>query len=188
MTIEKVTVDDAAELLEIYAPYVEKTAISFEYEVPSIEEFKNRIINISKKYPYIKAVENGVIVGYAYANTFKERKAYDYSVETTIYVREDVKRNGIGMMLYAVLEKSLKDMGILNVNACIAYMAADELDEHLTDDSIRFHEKLGYKPVGIFHDSGYKFGTWYDMIWMEKMLSEHTYNPEPVRFGEWDII
>ena len=96
MTIEKVTVDDAAELLEIYAPYVEKTAISFEYEVPSIEEFKNRIINISKKYPYIKAVENGVIVGYAYANTFKERKAYDYSVETTIYVREDVKRNGIG--------------------------------------------------------------------------------------------
>lgn len=186
MTIEKVTVDDAAALLAIYAPYVQKTAISFEYEVPSVDEFKERITDISSKFPYIKAVENDVIVGYAYANTFKGRKAYDWSVETTVYIREDCKRMGIGTALYAVLEQLLAKMGVLNSNACIAYLGEDVLDEHLTDDSFKFHQKLGYKTVGIFHDSGYKFGTWYDMIWMEKMLGEHTALPEPVKFGEWD--
>ena len=92
MTVEKVDIGDAKKLLEIYAPYVEKTAISFEYEVPSVEEFEERIRNISSKFPYIKVVEDGEILGYAYATSFKGRRAYDWSVETTVYVREDVKR------------------------------------------------------------------------------------------------
>ena len=187
MTIERVTVEDAPALLSIYAPYVRDTAISFEYEVPSVEEFQNRIADISSKFPYIKAVEGGEIVGYAYATTFKGRKAYDWSVETTVYVRGDCKRNGIGLALYAVLERALSKMGVLNANACIAYLSDDKTDPHLNSDSFRFHQKLGYKSVGVFHDSGYKFGTWYDMIWMEKMLGEHKAIPEPVRFGEWDI-
>ena len=87
MKIEKVTVEDAEELLEIYAPYVENTAITFEYDVPSKDEFEERIKNISVKYPYIKAVHEGKIVGYAYAASFKDRRAYDWSVETTIYVK-----------------------------------------------------------------------------------------------------
>ena len=100
MNIEKVVLEDAKELLSIYAPYVKETAISFEYEVPTEEEFASRIQHISSKYPYIKAIEDGRILGYAYANTFKGRQAYDWSVETTIYLRQDAKRRGIGRMLY----------------------------------------------------------------------------------------
>ena len=90
MKIERVTTSDAEELLAIYAPYVTGTAISFETEVPSVEEFRGRIEKISSKYPYIKAVdEDNKILGYAYAGTFKERSAYDWSVETTVYIRQD---------------------------------------------------------------------------------------------------
>lgn len=185
MTIDKVTVADAGELLKIYAPYVEDTAISFEYLVPSIEEFKNRIENISAKYPYIKAVESNEIVGYAYADTFKGREAYDWSVETTIYVRKDCKRMGIGRELYSRLEQSLRTMGIRNMNACIAIPV--EEDEHLNDDSFNFHKTMGFSLVGHFHNSGYKFNRWYDMIWMEKIIGSHDKKPETVRFGNWNL-
>ncbi len=188
MKIEKVTTEDARELLDIYTPYVTDTAITFEYEVPSVIEFEERIRNISAKFPYIKAVDdNGAILGYAYASTFKGRSAYDWSVETTVYVRKDCKHNGIGSRLYEVLEKSLAKMGILNANACIAYLKEGATDEHLTNDSKYFHEKHGYKLVGTFHDSGFKFNTWYDMIWMEKYLGQHTTSPAPVRFGQWTL-
>ena len=188
MRIEKVLISDAKELLKIYAPYVEKTAITFEYEVPNLSEFEERIKSISSKYPYIKAVnDHGEIVGYAYASSFKGRKAYDWSVESTVYVREDQKRNGVGKALYEALEKSLEGMGILNVNACITYLKDGAVDEHLTNDSFFFHEKLGYKLVGTFHDSGYKFGNWYNMIWMEKILGDHCTNPKDVDFGNWSI-
>ena len=185
MTIEKVTIDDAEELLAIYAPYVRDTAVSFEYVVPSVEDFADRILQISAKYPYIKAVEDGKIIGYAYANTFKGRKAYDWSVETTIYVRGDAKRNGIGRRLYGCLEQSLKKMGVLNMNACIASAKVD--DEFLTNDSMYFHSRMGFTEVGRFHNSGYKFGRWYDMIWMEKMIGPHDAHPGEVHFGEWDV-
>jgi len=190
ITIEKVTINDAKALLEIYAPYVRDTAISFEYEIPSIEEFSERIKQISDKYPYIKAIENGKIVGYAYATSFKGRKAYDYSVETTIYIHSDYKKMGIGSLLYQKLEESLKGMGIRNMNACIASPSRDDIenkDEHLNDASFFFHEKMGFTLVGRFHNSGYKFNHWYDMIWMEKEIGEHTTNLETVRFGLWEI-
>ena len=185
MTIEKVTIDDAEELLAIYAPYVRDTAVSFEYVVPSVEDFADRILQISAKYPYIKAVEDGKIIGYAYANTFKGRKAYDWSVETTVYVRKDAKRNGTGRRLYECLEQSLMKMGVLNMNACIA--SAKVEDEFLTNDSMYFHSRMGFTEVGRFHNSGYKFGRWYDMIWMEKLIGSHDAHPGEVRFGEWDI-
>ena len=185
MTIEKATIDDAEELLAIYAPYVRDTAVSFEYVVPSVEEFVDRILQISAKYPYIKAVEDGKIIGYAYANTFKGRKAYDWSVETTVYVRRDVKRNGIGRRLYECLEQSLRKMGVLNMNACIASAKVD--DAFLTNDSMYFHSRMGFTEVGRFHNSGYKFGRWYDMIWMEKMIGPHDAHPGEVHFGEWDV-
>jgi phosphinothricin acetyltransferase len=184
MRIETVSMKDAEELLEIYAYYVEKTAISFEYDVPSVEEFKNRIRNISKKYPYIKAVgDDGAIMGYAYANTFKDRPAYDWSVETTIYVRSDLRRMGVGKALYQVLEEMLSRRGILNMNACIA--VTEKEDSHLTNDSVYFHEKLGFKLVGTFHNSGYKYNTWYDMVWMEKMIGRHTSKQAPISFGAY---
>lgn len=180
VTISVATTDDAQKLLNIYAPYVENTAITFEYEVPSLFEFKERIENISARYPYIKAEQNGEILGYAYACAFKSRKAYDYSVETTIYLDQSKRAMGIGRILYETLEDSLKNMGILNMNACIAL--PKENDPHLTDASMHFHEAMGFKLVGTFHDSGYKFDTWYDMIWMEKMIGEHGKNMPPVKF------
>ena len=150
MRIEKVTIEDASELLSIYEPYVRNTAITFEYDVPTLEEFRNRIIKISSKYPYIKAVDNGEILGYAYAKAFNERKAYDWSVETTIYVKQGRHRKGIGRSLYNELEESLRNMGILNMNACIAVPVVKE-DEHLTYTSYHFHKSMGFTLVGRFY-------------------------------------
>lgn len=186
MTIEKVGLGDVEELLDIYTPYVKDTAISFEYVVPGVQEFQDRISSISAKYPYIKAVEDGKILGYAYAGSFKGRAAYDWSVETTIYVRQECRRKGVGRKLYEALEASLKDMGVLNMNACIASPTKE--GPYLTDDSIRFHERMGFKVVGTFHDSGYKFNQWFDMIWMEKMLGGHEENQPNVGFGKWKLV
>lgn len=183
MDILHVTEDDACELLEIYGYYVLDTAVSFEYEVPSIDEFKERIKDISSKYPYIKAVSDGKILGYAYANVFKGRKAYDWSVEATVYVKSDERKKGVGKALYTELENLLKGMGILNMNACIAVPGGE--DVHLTNDSQEFHEKMGFDLVGTFHKSGFKFGTWYDMIWMEKIIGSHD-NPIDVEFGKYN--
>ncbi len=171
---------DAAALLEIYAPYVKNTAITFEYEVPSLQEFERRIENILKKYPYLVAETDGKIVGYAYVSAFKERAAYDWAVETSIYIDKKLKRMGIGKKLYSVLEEILKKQNILNLNSCIAF--ADIEDEFLKNDSVYFHEKCGYSMVGKFHKCGCKFGKWYSMVWMEKFLGEHNENPKPVKW------
>lgn len=176
---------DAAELLAIYAPYVENTAITFEYEVPSVEEFAGRIAETVKKYPYIAACdEGGKILGYAYAGVFHARKAYDWSVETSIYIARNARRSGVGKALYLELEKALLSQGILNMNACIAAPRGE--DENLDDGSIHFHEAMGYRLVGRFYYSGCKFGKWYDMVWMEKLLGDHPLNPPEVRFRSAD--
>ena len=117
-------------------------------------------------------------MGYAYANTFKNREAYDWSVETSIYVDENSRGKGLGLQLYKALENLLKKQGILNVNACITNPS--EESKYVTKESILFHEKLGYRHVGTFHNSGYKFDEWFDMSWMEKSLGEHNLNPGKV--------
>lgn len=175
--IKTASLDDAQSLLGIYAYYVENTAITFEYEVPTPEEFKNRILNTLKKYPYITANFNGETVGYAYTGAFKERAAYSHSVETSIYVKKGLSGKGVGKALYAELEKISKKQNVLNMNACISY--TEKPDEYLSLNSPHFHEHLGYRTVGKFTECGYKFGKWYDMIWMEKMIGEHTDNPPP---------
>lgn len=186
MKIEKAQLSDAAELLEIYAPYVTNTAISFEYEVPSLEEFSQRIADISAQYPYLKAVEEGRILGYAYATAFKWRAAYDWSVETTIYLRPEARGRGIGRALYQQLERSLSSMGILNMNACIG-IPGDPEDTYVNYDSQHFHEAMGFQMVGTFHHSGYKLGRWHHMIWMEKMLAPHTAPATRPAFGQWTL-
>ncbi len=175
-------VEDAEELVEIYAPYVKETAITFEYEVPSVEEFAGRIRKTLTKYPYLVAVSGNEIVGYAYAGTFKERSAYDWAVELSVYVKKPKRHMGVGRQLYEALEKQLKQQNILNLNACIAYPEAE--DEYLTKDSVAFHQSMGYQLVGQFHQCGYKFNRWYHMIWMEKFIGEHVVNqPEVKWFG-----
>ena len=162
---------DAKRLLEIYAYYVEHTAVSFEYEVPSLAEFQDRMKRIMEKYPYLVAVKDGVICGYAYAQPFISRAAYDWSCELTIYLDPDLRRLGLGRMLYEALEARLKKMGILNLYACIGYPEAE--DEYLNKNSARFHARLGFTKVGEFRQCGYKFGRWYHMIWMEKIIGRH---------------
>lgn len=141
--------EDAEKLLAIYAPYVEQTAITFEYEVPTVEEFRERIHNTLKKYPYLVAEQGGEPVGYAYVGPFHDRPAYDWAVETSIYVDQNKKRMGIGKKLHEALEEELRNRGFLNMNACIAYPAQE--DEYLTRNSVEFHAHLGYRMVGRFH-------------------------------------
>ena len=182
--IRDAAIDDATALLSIYSPYVEKTAVTFEYDVPSAEEFMQRIQTISARYPYLVLEQNdsdnkiskdnvvcNKIVGYCYASTFKDRAAYDRCVETSIYIRQGEHGKGFGRALYLELEKRLKNQGILNSYACIAY--AKPQNTHLDNGSFLFHQRMGYSLVGTFHDCGYKFGQWYDMVWMEKMLGNH---------------
>lgn len=177
-TIRVATTDDTKELLDIYAPYVTDTAISFEYDVPSLEEFASRISDTLKKYPYLVAESNGEILGYAYTHPFVGRSAYDRAVETTIYLKEGKTKMGIGKMLYEALERISKAQNILNMNACIGYPGIP--DEHLTLNSVQFHEHMGYRMVGTFHNCGYKFDTWYHMVWMEKIIGNHGSSPLPV--------
>lgn len=189
MKVRVAKIEDAAELLEIYRPYVEKTAISFEYEVPSLNEFKERIERTLKKYPYILAEKDSEILGYAYAGPFVGRAAYGWGIETTIYIKEDKRKMGTGRRLYEALEKILREQNILNMNACIGH--TDIEDEYLNNNSIQFHSHLGFKMVGKFHNCGYKFGRWYNMVWMEKIIGEHKDDqPEVIDFSrlESDVV
>lgn len=163
--------DDAEALLDIYRPYVEKTAITFEYLVPSKEEFRSRIAHTLERYPYLAAIKDEKPLGYAYVSPFKERAAYSWAVETSIYISEDARGLGLGSQLYKVLEYILKQQNIINLNACITYP---------NPASIAFHEHFGYRTVAHFTKCGYKLDRWQDMIWMEKMLSEHPKKPQPV--------
>lgn len=171
--------NDAKALLEIYAPYVENTAITFEYTVPTVREFEARIEKTLQKYPYLAAYTDTEVLGYAYAGVFHERAAYDWSVETSIYIRQDKRRLGAGRALYDALEMALMAQGILNLNACVAY--AETQDPYLTNDSVSFHERLGYHMAGKFHQCGYKFNRWYNMVWLEKHIGEHTAEQPPVK-------
>ena len=175
--IHDAKLSDAPRLLEIYSYYVKNTAITFEYEVPSLEEFQGRIAHTLRRYPYIVAVENGEILGYAYTGPFGERAAYSWSVETSIYLRQDVRGKGLGKRLYAELERISKAQNVQNLYACIAY--PDHDDAYLTGNSVAFHTHLGYTTVGRFPHCAYKFGTWYNMTWMEKTLGKHEKSPAP---------
>ena len=196
--IRMATPKDAAALLEIYAYYVKETAITYEYDVPSVEEFKGRIEKVLTKFPYLviegkshtdesketsescngaftDGTSSAKILGYAYASPFHERAAYQWCAEMSIYLKKDNRRCGLGRMLYEELEKRLKDQGLLNLYACIGY--PDHEDEYLSYASVHFHEKMGYSMIGVFHKCGYKFDRWYNMVWMEKIIGEHKEGP-----------
>lgn len=169
--IRVVRKEDVKCLLEIYKYYVLETAISFEYEVPSLDEFQKRVETTVAQYPYLVMECEGKVVGYAYAAPFKTRAAYAWSVETTIYMDRNFRGKGAGHILYAELERCLQMQNILNMNACITYA---------NPKSIRFHETRGYKMVAHFTKSGYKFNQWHDMVWLEKLIGEHKENMEEV--------
>ncbi|MCM1386583.1 MAG: GNAT family N-acetyltransferase [Bacillus sp. (in: Bacteria)] len=171
ITIRSANIQDAADILKIYEYYVKETAISFEYDVPTLDEMKARITKTLRKYPYFVAVQNNRIIGYAYAGAFIGRAAYDYSAELTIYIDKDSRNSGAGRKLYEALEDALQKMGITNLYACIGYPDAE--DEYLNFNSANFHAHMGFTKCGEFHKCGYKFGRWYHMIWMEKIIGQH---------------
>ncbi len=177
--IRIVTPDDAGQLLAIYSPYVLNTAITFEYQPPTREEFSQRIQKTLTRFPYLAAVQGREILGYVYASPFHNRPAYNWAVETSIYIRSDCKQMGIGRKLHQALEDALREQGILNMNACIACPQTE--DKYLTRDSIHFHSRMGYRLVGQFSRCGYKFGRWYDTVWMEKHIALHLDDQPPVR-------
>jgi len=161
--IRKVTENDAQELINIYAPYITNTTITFEDVVPTVENFQQMIREISKDFPYIAAIDdNGKILGYAYAHLYGPRAAYAWTTEASIYIDHNYEGHGLGTKLYKRLEDILKKQNVVNLLACIT-------EEN--ENSVRFHEKLGYEKVGTFKKVGFKFNRWLDVTWMQKTLN-----------------
>ncbi len=169
-TVREATVNDAEAIQRIYEPFVLHTTITFEEEVPSIEEMGNRIRKTLQTYPYIVIETNGVIGGYAYAKPFRPRSAYAPSVESSIYVDKKFHGRGFGRILYTILGQLLRDQGITNICACVG--AAPEGDDPYVDEnSIAFHTHMGFRQVGRFNGCASKFNRWYDMVWMVKRVA-----------------
>lgn len=168
LSIRSATPDDAPSLAAIYAPYVQNTAITFEYEAPSVEEFRRRIEHVLNKYPYLVAESDGIIIGYAYAEAFRERPAYNWDVEMSIYLDQNHRGRGVGKALYQQLESCLQQQGIRNLYACIT--TSDTPNSFVPPTSPAFHQALGYREVGTFKACGYKFDQWFDITWFEKQL------------------
>ena len=172
MSIRQATTADVPQILAIYAPYVENTAISFEYTVPTLVEFTQRFENITAQFPWLVWEENGNILGYAYGSLPFERAAYQWCAEASIYLRPEAQGRGIGRKLYAALEEILKNQGYRKVYAIIT--TANE-------PSIAFHQAVGYRHTATMPDCGYKFGKWYGTVWMEKDLNTWDSPPhEPI--------
>lgn len=176
--IRMATPADAKDLLEIYAPYILRTGITFEYEVPSETVFRKRIESVLEKYPYLVAEEDGKMIGYAYAKELGERAAFSRSAETVIYLASGQRGKGLGRLLYGNLEHLLKLQHVTNLYAAVSYR--EEEDETITHASPRFHLSMGYQKAAHFRKCGYKFGRWYDIIWYEKHIAEH--NDCPAEF------
>ncbi|MBR3813317.1 MAG: N-acetyltransferase [Spirochaetaceae bacterium] len=168
LKIRDAQLEDAERLVEIYSHYVLNTAVSFEYAVPSVSEFKERIRKIKEKYPYLVCEKNGVIAGYVYASAYSTREAYDWTAATSIYVDKNCHRMGAGSLLYSALEDRLRNQGIVNLLAGVAFCEAE--DEYLTHDSFKFHTKMGYFKAGQLKNVGKKFNRWYDLLWLQKKI------------------
>lgn len=162
MAIRHATIADLPRILEIYGPYVENTAISFEYTVPTLEAFTQRFLGITAQFPWLVWEEEGLILGYAYGSLPFERAAFQWSAEASIYLCPEAKGKGIGRALYAALEKLLQQQGYRKVYAIITTA---------NDDSIAFHKAVGYRHTATMPDCGYKLGKWHGIVWMEKELN-----------------
>ena len=171
LTLRVATPEDGALLSEIYAHYVNTSAISYEYIAPDAAEFSGRISHKLEKYPYIVAELDGTTVGYAYASEFRERAAYAWCVELSVYVRDGVTGQGVGTALYTALLDILRMQGVVTVYSAITPP---------NDASVALHEKMGFDLVGRFHGSGFKLGRWWELLWYEKLLSPLDSVPAPV--------
>lgn len=172
MKIRTATPDDAAAVAAIYAPVVQHTAISFETDPPDAAEMRSRIDKTLTTLPWLVAEdEQGAVCGYAYASKHRERAAYQWSVDTTVYVREDQRGRGVGRALYGQLLPLLTDLGYCQAFAGIALPNAG---------SVGLHEAVGFQALGVYRDVGFKHGQWRDVGWWQKTLATPA-QPEPPR-------
>ena len=169
--------EDAEQLLEIYTPFVisedsSLSNVSFELAAPDVEEFRQRIQDISKQFPYLVGEVNGQILGYVYCHPYRERLAYQWAVEVTIYLAPAGQGKGLGRLLYETMEKLLCLQGVTMAYSCITVG---------NDHSIKMHEALGYRLIGTFTNSGYKNGQWLDTVWLEKQLQPCPNQPDNIK-------
>lgn len=162
--------DDAEGILAIYAPLVRDTAISFEIKPPTAAEMRSRIEATLAYFPWLVYETAGRIAGYAYASRHRERPAYQWSADVSVYVAADCRRRGLGRGLYRPLLGMLKDLGYYSALAGIALP---------NPESVRLHESVGFRPVGIYRNIGYKLGAWHDVGWWQLQLQEYGEQPEP---------
>jgi len=169
-TIRAALASDASSILAIYAPYILNTAVSFETEVPSKENFSQRIIKNQETYPWLVYESQGTIAGYAYASRHRERAAYQWSVESSVYVNSDFQLKGIATKLYKALFELLKYQGCRNVYAGITLP---------NEKSLRFHEKIGFQKIADYTNIGYKLNRWNTVSWFQLSLNDYSDAPAP---------
>ena len=162
---------DAEELLEIYRPYVETTSITFETEVPTVEEFAGRIRDTLTKFPYLVIEEDGAILGYAYAHPFHQRAAYGWTVESSVYVRQNVRYGHVGSLLYQALMERLERQGVRNVCAVVTVP---------NEPSMAFHARMGFTSAGILPNFGYKMDEWHGVEYLYRQLGPTGESPKPL--------
>lgn len=167
--IRLATVQDAEQILAIYAPFVWETTVSFETDVPRLDEMQARIQAYMTRYPYLVCEDNGQIAGYAYVSSHRGRTAYQWSVESSVYTHVDYRKRGLARRLYRVLFTILRLQGFYNVYAGIA---------RPNPASISFHEAMGFTLLGVYEKIGYKFGAWHDVAWYSLALqADYPENP-----------
>jgi L-amino acid N-acyltransferase YncA len=176
--IRLATPADAEQILAIYAPYIRNTSYTFETEVPSIEMFGERIRTYSQNWPWLVCEINGVIAGYAYGAKYRERIAYQWCVESSVYIKDDFQRSGIASALYTALFEILKSQGFCNVYAVINLP---------NEKSVAFHEKMGFDYFATYKKVGYKLGKWKDVGWWQLIINEYRHEPmAPLMFNSLD--
>ena len=167
-SIRLISENDAGEVLDIYKPFVTNTIISFEYEAPSVDEFLKRIQTNILEYPWLVCLHGNKIIGYAYASKHRQRKAYQWSCESTVYLAPEFQHKGIARILYKTLFSILKMQGYFNVYAGISLP---------NQKSVGFHQSFGFKKIGIYKKTGFKFGTWHDVAWFYFDLKKYIGDP-----------
>ena len=154
---------DSAAILALYAPYIEKTAVTFEIEVPALQSFAGRVEGIAAHFPYLLLEIDGELAGYAYAHRQAERAAFAWNAELSIYLKESFSGKGLGRELYSLLEELLAMQGYVNFYGVITGSNAV---------SVALHEKMGYRIIGRHEHTGFKFGRWHDTVWLHKRVHE----------------
>jgi L-amino acid N-acyltransferase YncA len=173
MKIRSATSDDAEAIAAIYAPIVLETTISFEWVPPSADDFRARIVKTLAKYPWLVATDAGdTVAGYVYASSHREPPSYQWSVTTSVFVREDSRGRGIGKALYVELLRQLVALGYYRAFAGIALP---------NDGSVALHESVGFARIGVYEKVGFKFGAWRDVGWWQKELQAPVTEPQPPR-------